>query len=179
MGKLTGKDMGLAVRAKRTRRLERLASTKELLERMMPKQEERMQKLQELVRLWASVVGPGRARQSAPCDLVGGKLVVAVATPHMAQQIAQMKGNIQRALRERWGLEVEEVQTPLGPPPVRPSAPNQPPRRRAPVVRVEEAEVQALKEQCPADLTPEAAEALARLRAFFARRFGGRAGSEP
>ena len=93
----------------------------------------------------------------------------------MAQQIMQMKGNIQRILKERWDLKVDRVQVSLSPPPVRPSAPRQPPRRRAPMIEPGESEVQAMRERCPDSLTPEAADALAHLRAFFNRRFGGSA----
>ena len=125
---------------------------------------ERVERFENIRRLWPSVVGPARARNSAPFDLRGNILLVAARTPHAAQQISQMKGNIQRALKARWGLDIEEVRVTVGPPPLRASAASGPPRRR-PVLKLDEEEVRAFREACPPDLDEEVAWALARLRA--------------
>ncbi|RRD63706.1 DUF721 domain-containing protein [Fretibacterium sp. OH1220_COT-178] len=153
------------------RRLERVASLKELLEGMVPGQSDRIRRLEDLMRNWAAVVGPGRARLSAPYELEDGELRVAAATPHAAQQIGNMKGNILRALRERWGLEADRVRVTQGPPPLRRRVAQDGPRRRHPRVVLPPEEVEALRSACPEALSDEAALGLARLRAFFARRF--------
>ncbi|MBR1672183.1 MAG: DUF721 domain-containing protein [Fretibacterium sp.] len=152
-------------------KLGKLASMRELLERVMPEQGERARKLQELVRAWGSVVPPALARRSSPYDLVGGTLCISARLPQVKQQLLLMRGNIQRALEERWGLEVTEVQVTLGDPPLRPSVSSQGPRRRHSRVEPDEETVRAFRESCPGDLTPEASNALAHFRAFFTRRF--------
>lgn len=151
-------------------RLDRMVSVKDLLGRIVP-QNVRAERLREMVRSWPLVVGAARARSSAPCDLVAGVLFVAAKTPHVAQQLNQMKGNVRRALKERWDLDVHEVRVTLGAPPSRPAVSGQRPGRRAPVIEPPEAEVRRFRSQCPPSLTPEAAQALAHLRAFFTRRF--------
>ena len=151
-------------------RLDRMVSVKDLLGRIVP-QNVRAERLREMVRSWPLVVGAARARNSAPCDLVAGVLFVAAKTPHVAQQLNQMKGNVRRALKERWDLDVHEVRVTLGAPPSRPAVSGQRPGRRAPVIEPPEAEVRRFRSQCPPSLTPEAAQALAHLRAFFTRRF--------
>lgn len=163
-------DARNTVRAGRGR-LERVASLKELLEGMIPVENDRMRKLEDVVRHWAAVVGPGRARLSAPYELEGGELRIAAATPHAAQQIGNMKGNILRILKDRWDLEVERVLVTQGPPPLRTRPVQGGPRRRHPHVAIPPEEVAALRAACPESLSDEAAEGLARLRAFFARRF--------
>ena len=50
----------MCVRAGRGR-LERVASLKELLEGMIPVENDRMRKLENMIRHWAAVVGPGNA----------------------------------------------------------------------------------------------------------------------
>lgn len=151
-------------------RLDRMVSVKDLLGRIVPRNV-RAERLREMVRSWPLVVGAARARNSAPCDLVAGVLFVAAKTPHVAQQLNQMKGNVRRALKERWDLDVHEVRVTLGAPPSRPAVSGQRPGRRAPVIEPPEAEVRRFRSQCPPSLTPEAAQALAHLRAFFTRRF--------
>lgn len=163
-------DAHNAVRAGRGR-LERVASLKELLESMVPGQSDRMRKLEDVVRNWTSVVGPGRSRLSAPYELEDGELRIAVATPHAAQQISNMRGNILRILKDRWDLEVERIRVTQGPPPLRPRTVQSSPRRRHPPVALAPEEIEAFRMACPETLSDEAAEGLARLRAFFARRF--------
>lgn len=163
-------DGGNAIRAGR-RRLERVVSLKELVESMVPGLSERMRRLEEVTRHWSSVVGAARARLSAPYELEDGELRIAAATPHAAQQIVNMKGNILRALRERWGLEAERVRVTQGPPPLRARPVPDGPRRRHPPVVLPPEEVEALRAACPESLSGEAALGLARLRAFFSRRF--------
>lgn len=127
-------------------------------------------KLEEVGRAWGSVVGPNRARGSVPYDLAGRTLHVAAASNHLAGQIVLMKGNIRRVLRERWGIELDELKVIVGQPPVR-RVVSSTPRRRRPAVEPDEGAVRAFRVLCPPSLPPETADALARLRAFFAKRF--------
>ena len=95
----TGENVQNAIRAGRGR-LERVVSLKELLEEMVPGRNEWIEKLKDIMKNWAAIVGPVRARLSAPYELEDGELRIAVATPHAAQQIVNMKGNILRILRK-------------------------------------------------------------------------------
>ena len=138
-----------------------------------------MRKLAEVTRAWGSIVPPALARRSSPRDLVGGTLFVSMSLPQVKDPIMKMRGNIQRALRERWGLEVETIQVTFGDGPAKPekiSAASRGPGRRHPRVEPDEEEVRAFREACPDSLTPEASNALAHLRAFFVRRFRGSKG---
>ena len=170
MKRPTGENVQNAIRAGRGR-LERVASLKELLEGMVPGRNERIEKLKDIMKNWAAIVGPVRARLSAPYELEDGELRIAVATPHAAQQIVNMKGNILRILGNRWNLDVEGIRVTLGPPPSRPRPLQDVPRRRHPCVVLPREEVEELRRACPETLSDEAAEGLARLRAYFARRF--------
>ena len=71
----------------------------------------------------------------------------------------------------RWNLDVERIRVTLGPPPPRPRPMQDAPRRRHPRVVLPQEEVEELRRACPETLSDEAAEGLARLRAYFARRF--------
>lgn len=164
------------MRAKASKeKLGRLASVGELLDRVMPEQGERMRKLTEVLRAWGSLVPPAVARHSAPYDLVGETLCVSTNLPQVKQRLLMMKGNIQRALKGRWDLEVTEVKVILGDPPLKVSVSSQGPRRRHPRVEPDEAAVLAFREACPDSLTPETSNALAHLRAFFVKRYNKRA----
>ena len=112
-----------------------------------------------------------RARLSAPYELEDGELRIAAATRHAAQQIVNMKGNILRILKGRWNLDVERIRVTLGPPTPRPRPTQDAPRRRHARVVLPQEEVEELRRACPETLSDEAAEGLARLRAYFARRF--------
>ena len=146
LGEVLGTALGLSRREKDTRRL------------------------QDLVRCWGSVAGPA-ARSSAPYDLIGGTLLVAARSPHAAGMIKKMKGSLQKKLKARLGLEIEEVRVTQGGPSPAGRKAGGGPRRRHPVVEPSEEEVRAFRQLCPEDMPPEVADALARLRAFFARRF--------
>ena len=138
---------------------------------MVPGRNERIEKLKDIMKNWAAIVGPVRARLSAPYELEDGELRIAVATPHAAQQIINMKGNILRILGSRWNLDVEGIRVTLGPPPPRLRPMQDAPRRRHPCVVLPREEIEELRRACPETLSDEAAEGLARLRAYFARRF--------
>ena len=165
-----GENIQNAIRA-RCGRLERVVSLKELLEGMIPERNERIERLKDVVRNWAAVVGPARARLSAPYELEDRELRIAATTPHAAQQIVNMKGNILRILKSRWNLDIEGIRVTLGPPPARPRPLQSVPGRRHARVVLPQEEVEALRRTCPEALSDEAAEGLARLRTYFAHRF--------
>ena len=165
-----GENIQNAIRA-RCGRLERVVSLKELLEGMIPERNERIERLKDVVRNWAAVVGPARARLSAPYELEDRELRIAATTPHAAQQIVNMKGNILRILKSRWNLDIEGIRVTLGPLPVRPRPLQSVPGRRHARVVLPQEEVEALRRTCPEALSDEAAEGLARLRTYFAHRF--------
>ena len=135
----------------RWKRLDRLVSLRELVERVMPSLKDAdVAKLDAVAAGWAGVVGPELARRSRPFDLVGSELSVAVDGPHAASGIVRMRGNIVRGLKRKWGLEVEELRVVNGPPPNRPKHFASAAKRRKPEAPpVDPDELEALKARCP------------------------------
>ena len=157
----------------------RIQSVEALLSRALPRQYTERLRLEKVAAEWKRVVGPLLGGQSVPFDLVGGELLVAADTPLVAKRLAMMGGNIARTLASMGLLEVEKVKVVIGrglPKPA--SAGNASPRPVS--VRVAEEEVRELErlclEQAP-DIPEDAAESLARLQAFYAKRF--RRGKNP
>lgn len=159
-------------RERRGRRNDRLTPVEALLGRVMPPQFADRSKLDRVAADWTRVVGPLLGKQSTPLDIVDGELLVTADTPLIANRLTMMGGNIARVLMEQWRLEVRKVKVVVGRAPLKRTAASGPPR---PVhVSVREEDVLALKrhveEQTP-ELPDDAVDSLARLRAFFARRF--------
>ena len=164
---------------KKTAREGKIQSVETLLKQAMPPRYEAMEKLEKTAREWESVVGPILAKQSVPLDIVNGELVVGAENPLVANRVAMMVGNITRALAKRWKFEVSKVKVVVG------RLPLKDPRKesraapsvsaRPPVVRVREEDIREFESHClknQPDFPPAAAESLARLRAFFIKRFG-------
>ncbi|NLL35930.1 MAG: DUF721 domain-containing protein [Fretibacterium sp.] len=153
------------------------SSIKSLVERVVPslKGAAEILKLDSIIAGWSGVVGPELARRSRPFELLKGELLVAVDGSHVGSGIVRMRGNIIRALKRKWDIEVTEVRvrviygTPL--PRARPSSPS--PRRRAPAASadvVDEEELAALKARFSLRLPEDVASALARFLLFQERR---------
>ena len=146
----------------------------------MPPQYDVMEKLEKAISDWESVVGPILGKQSTPLDIANGELLVLAENPLVGNRVALMGGNVARALAERWGLEVVKVKVVVG------RLPLKEPRRktgssdssisRPPAAfRVREEDVREFESRCLGsgpDFPRDAAESLARLRAFFLKRFG-------
>ena len=66
-----GENVQNAIRAGRGR-LERVTSLKELLEGMVPGRNERVERLEDVTRNWAAVVGARRGPRGAPRQRAGG-----------------------------------------------------------------------------------------------------------
>ena len=131
-------------------------------------------KLEKAASEWASVVGPILGQQSAPLDLADGELLVTAETPLVGNRLSMMGGNIARALAKRWGLEVVKVRVVIGRIPLKATASG---GASAPLanLRVREEDVREFESRCLEnipDFPEDAAESLARLRAFFKKRFG-------
>jgi len=153
---------------------ERIWSIEELLKQAMPPRLDFMAKLEKAVRDWESVVGQVIGRQSVPLDIVGGELLIAAKSPLVGSRLTMMGGNIIKALAERWGLEVTKVKIVVGSLPLKVTGAGAGKPRTAPLVRVKEEDVKEFSSRCIEnlpDFPPEAAESLARLRAFFIKRF--------
>ncbi|MDR1732226.1 MAG: DUF721 domain-containing protein, partial [Synergistaceae bacterium] len=154
------------------RRGEGFQALEELLPRVMPDFAD-FAKLERAASEWGKVVGPALGGRSAPTDLVNGELLVTADTPLVASRLSMMGGNIARALRENWALEVRKVKVVVGRPPVK-RASGAGGRLRPPEVTVRDEEVREFRRLCQdraPDLPEDAADALARLQAFFTKRF--------
>ena len=160
-------------------REERIRSVESLLKQAMPPRYEAMVNLEKAAYAWKSVVGPILAKQSVMLDIVNGELLVAAENPLVGNRLTMMGGNIARALAERWGLELVKVKVVVGRFPLKNSFQKEdgvsalrPARSSA--VRVWEKDIKEFESRCLESLPdfPEnAAESLARLRAFFIKRF--------
>ncbi|MCL2009902.1 MAG: DUF721 domain-containing protein [Synergistaceae bacterium] len=145
-----------------------------LLRRAMPPGYDAREKLEKAASAWESVAGPVLGRQSVPLDIVNGELLVVVENPLVGNRVAMMGGNIARTMAERWGLEVVKVKVVVGRLPLK-SAPRRDACPKCPVaVHVREEDVKEFSLRCLEslpDFPEDAAESLARLRAFFIKRF--------
>jgi len=153
----------------------KIQSMEVLLKRAMPPGYGAIEKLEKAALEWESVVGPVLGKQSAPLGVENGFLLLAAETPLVGSRLSMMGGNIVRTLIERWGLEVTKVKVVVRPLPLKSS-----PRKsansapRSATVRVREEDVNEFSSRCrqtQPDLPQEGAESLARLRAFFIKRF--------
>jgi hypothetical protein len=145
-----------------------------LLKQAMPPLFEAREKLDKAARAWGSVVGPVLARQSVPLDIAKGELLVAAEGPLVGNRLVMMGGHIARALAERWGLEVVKVKVVVGNLPLKSSPEKDARPARPAVVTVREEDVREFSSRCvenTPDFPEDAAESLARLRAFYMKRF--------
>ena len=149
-----------------------------LLKRVMPPRFSVMEKLEEATLAWESVVGPILSKQSAPLDIENRELIVAAENSLVGNRVAMMGGNIARALAERWGLEIVKVKVVVRNLPLKTSRKREtntrPAANQAAALRVREEDVKEFSSRCLEslpDFPQDAAESLARLRAFFMKRF--------
>jgi len=149
-----------------------------LLKRVMPARCGVMEKLEEAALAWEEVVGSTLGKQSTPLDLTNGLLLVAAENSLVANRLTMMGGNIARTLADRWGLEVAKVKVVVKRLPLRGLSRNKgrdarPAVNQAAVLRVREEDVKEYSSRCLAlpDFPQDAAESMARLRAFFTKRF--------
>ena len=162
----------------------KVQSVEILLKRAMPARYAAVEKLEKAALEWENVVGPALCKQSAPLDVENGALIVAAENPLAGNRLSMMGGNIARTLTERWGLEVTKIKVVIRPLPLKsrggwqsapsPQSAPQATVSRAGAVRVSEEDVKEFSSRClqtQPDLPQESAESLARLRAFFIKRF--------
>jgi hypothetical protein len=159
----------------RGERGEKLQSVAAVLGQVMPPQYPLRETLRRVALGWSGVVGEVLGNQSVPLDVVGEELIVAAETPLVASRLSMMGGNVTRALSEKWGLEVKKMKIVVGRLPLKNAGVigNRAPR---PVfVKVGEEQVKALERDYLekfSDLPEDIALSLARLQAFFMKRFG-------
>lgn len=75
------------------------------VEKLFPEAARRVEILEGLQKTWAGVVGPVYSRCSFPYNLGINEISVAVFSHQAANMIKNMKGNILRALKIRYGYE--------------------------------------------------------------------------
>jgi nitrogen fixation protein len=150
-------------------RKERLTPVESLVPLVVPQFADRA-KLERAAAEWSRIAGALPGKASAPVDISEGELLVVAESPLVADRISMMGGNIMRALAEGWKLEVRKVRVVVGRLPLKGAVASR--TTRPPVVSVREEDVRELRFRCErASLPGDAAESLARLRAFFAVRF--------
>ena len=145
-----------------------------LLRQAMPPRYDVMEKLEKAAREWEGVVGPALGKQSAPIDIVNRELIVVSENPLVGNRMAMMGGNIIRTLAERWGLEIAKVKVVIGRLPLKAAPRSETSIPRPANIRVREEDVKEFESRCLEslpDFPEDAALSLARLRAFFMKRF--------
>ena len=144
------------------------------LKRIMPPLYDAKEKLEKIILEWASVVGPALGKQSAPLDIVNGELVIVAENPLAGNRVALMRGNISRTLEERWGLKTVKIKVVVRRLPLKAVLRTESSVAPPSAVRVREEDVREFSSRCVEslpDFPEDAAESLARLRAFFIKRF--------
>jgi hypothetical protein len=123
---------------------------------------------------WCSVVGEVLGNHSVPLDIIGEELLVATETPLIASRLSMMGGNVTRVLAEKWGLKVKKIKVTVGRLPLKNLRTLGSRSSRPFLVEVSEDEVAELERdylQRFPDLPEDVALSLARLQAFFTKRF--------
>lgn len=157
------------MKRRRASRSEGLKSLEILISKALPDQFSVYEKMKKLVENWDKVVGPSLAKYSAPLEILEGELVVVAENPLVGKKLSMMGGNIARALKEHWMLDIAKTKVITGRLPTQRVSLSG--KSRPPEVKVKEEEVTELKTQYAASLPEDAAESLARLRLFFHKRF--------
>lgn len=131
-------------------------------------------KLRDMLVSWHEIVGLGLAKHSAPYDLLRRILFVSADSSAARSKIFLMRDNISKIIKRRWDLDVDNVR--VTPAPIYENFNikkiNKNPVQREIVPTRDE--INYFREQMSknlTNLTPEAAEALVRLRAVFAKKF--------
>lgn len=156
----------------------RAVSVASLIDELMPSYNTTVSKLKEIIRMWHLVVGPVLARNSAPYEMKAGVLYIAAASSHSAQQLTLMKGNMQRIIKSRWDIDIEDTDVSVG---IKPSVGRKKPqhaqssrrvvRRKAPNVKADADELLRIRQRIPDSIDDDAADAMANFRLFFEKRF--------
>ena len=162
------------MRKRKGKHSEKLEPVNLILKRVMPPQYELRVKLNEALLEWETIVPQPLGKQSAPLDFLNGELLVTADTPLVAKRLTMMGGNIAHALMERWQIEIKKVKVIVGQRPLRRVPAQASSVRRLETVSLTEKEVKEIElaylERSP-ELPEEIASSLARLQAFFMKRF--------
>ncbi len=130
----------------------------------------RRMRFEDAARHWESIVGPLLGRRSSLVDLEGNRGVVVAESPMGAQELLMRRSAVLKALRERWGLDLEDLMVRVGAlRPLRPRPEDPPPREYTPPG--EEAVAPLRREVRPLVDDEAVAESLARMWAAYRRRY--------
>ncbi|MBQ7733156.1 MAG: DUF721 domain-containing protein [Synergistaceae bacterium] len=141
--------------------------------KLFPQVVRRMEILGKLHRTWPSVVGVAAARYSEPYDFIKNDLYVNAANNHTAQIIANMKGNIARALANRYDyhedidLKIHVGKVPEAKAKTQPAKTQAKESKQAVKVSVDDNLVNKYIAECPDSLPDDAKFALSHLKAYL------------
>ena len=136
-------------------------------------------KLHEMLANWAEIVGPGLAKHSAFYDLSKKILYVCADSSAARFKIMSMRNNIKRIIKARWNLDVEDIRVAAGNLNNLNNLKFQDFNNNNKPVILNQEELNyfrnvinnKIKRENLNNITPETAEAIARLRAVYYKKF--------
>ena len=139
--------------------------------KLFPQVVRRMEILGKLHRTWPSVVGVAAARYSEPYDFIKNDLYVNAANNHTAQIIANMKGNIARALANRYDyhedIEIKITKGETHEEKAQPAKSNIKSKQAVNNIIVDDSLVNEYISECPDSLSSDAKFAASHLMAYL------------
>lgn len=136
-------------------------------------------KLRELLANWGEIVGPGLAKHSAFYDLSKKILYICADSSAARFKIMSMRNNIKRIIKAKWDLDVEDIRVAAGNLNNLNNLKIQDFNNNNKPVILNQEELNyfrnainnKIKRENLNNITPETAEAIARLRAVYYKKF--------
>ncbi|MBQ7577286.1 MAG: DUF721 domain-containing protein [Synergistaceae bacterium] len=134
--------------------------------KLFPEVARRMQILDELKKLWPSIVGIA-AKYSSPYDLIHNDLYVEVKNQQTAQMIQNMRGNITRAFITRYKYDKDSKINVIIKRPNVEKAKIKPAPVKKQAVKIDDSLVNEYMSECPESLPQDVKFAISHLRAYL------------
>ncbi len=139
-----------------------------VLKKLFPELVFRMEFLERLKKSWPLVSGKSLAKFTRPFDIRGGVLYISADNPHAAQMLTNMKGNIKRACSR---LNLSGIKIIQNRHENQRAIKNSEPVTKSAHIEISDNEINGVIDKNLNDINPEAANAIARLKVFFEKRF--------
>ena len=149
-----------------------------IFHKILAKHSAHQAKLREILTCWGEIVGAGLAKHSSFYDLSENVLYICADSSAARYKLMAMRNNIKRVIKARWGLDVSDIRIAAGNLNSFDFKNNAAKPEDKPVV-LNQDELNYFKSSIEAkieaesldNITPETAEAIARLRAVYYKKF--------